>query len=454
MASRWRVRWIGCFVGLLALCVLAAAVVTDVQAHARLRSEHAQLTSARHHLATLGTDVKVTTYANDVAASHRNDLQASVASTLDQLVSMERTISGTDAYAYLQGINLGTLKTCLGGVQSSYAQIAAHDNSQAAYDISVVAGACSTLAGGSSDGLAYPFDFPDPFVLPVGGTYFAYATNSVAGNIQIIESSDLTHWTAVGDALPSSRPGPPRMRPGHPPCPSAGPSSSTTQSGWPVRWRPGVHLRCHCHPAPRSVHRHVVRPARVPGHPRGLHRSVTVRRCQRNALPGVEIERWRRCIGVVVRAARSGRDRTGPHHPDAAAGSRPVVGVGCDRGGIWWSAEGVHLLRSGKLDGSDYAVGVASCTGPLGPCSEPLSAPPGERDRHGGSGEQSAFTDNSGPRATVLTGGPPLFGYPNNQSLYLRRLDLSGPTPAAIRRLSHGRRRIRPCRRSPRRTRG
>ena len=101
----------------------------------------------------------------------------------------------------------------------------------------VVAGACSTLAGGSADGLAYPFDFPDPFVLPVGGTYFAYATNSVAGNIQIIESSDLTHWTAVGRRPPpASRLGHARMRPGHPPCSaSAAPSSSTTQSGWPAR---------------------------------------------------------------------------------------------------------------------------------------------------------------------------------------------------------------------------
>ena len=54
------------------------------------------------------------------------------------------------------------------------------------------------------DGLAYPFDFPDPFVLMVGGTYYAYATNSVEGNIQIIQSSDRTHWTAVRQRPPQS----------------------------------------------------------------------------------------------------------------------------------------------------------------------------------------------------------------------------------------------------------
>src|ERR1019366_6365396 len=98
---------------------------------------------------------------------------------------------------------IGTLQTCLGGVKDSYQQIGLHDNDQAARDISAVSAACLTLDGGTSDGLVYPFDFPDPDILLVGGTYYAYATNSVAGNIQIIESTDLTHWTALGDALPS-----------------------------------------------------------------------------------------------------------------------------------------------------------------------------------------------------------------------------------------------------------
>ena len=31
----------------------------------------------------------------------------------------------------------------------------------------------------------YPYDFPDPFVLPVGDGYFAYATNSGHMNVQV-----------------------------------------------------------------------------------------------------------------------------------------------------------------------------------------------------------------------------------------------------------------------------
>jgi hypothetical protein len=45
-------------------------------------------------------------------------------------------------------------------------------------------------------------DFPDPFVLRQGSTYFAFATNAGASNIQAASSTDLAHWTVLGDALP------------------------------------------------------------------------------------------------------------------------------------------------------------------------------------------------------------------------------------------------------------
>ncbi len=46
-------------------------------------------------------------------------------------------------------------------------------------------------------------DFPDPDVLKAGGTYYAYATNSAANNIQFATSKDLKTWTvAAADALP------------------------------------------------------------------------------------------------------------------------------------------------------------------------------------------------------------------------------------------------------------
>jgi arabinan endo-1,5-alpha-L-arabinosidase len=46
-------------------------------------------------------------------------------------------------------------------------------------------------------------DFPDPDVLKVGETYYAYATNSRGINVQVARSKDLVKWELLGDALPA-----------------------------------------------------------------------------------------------------------------------------------------------------------------------------------------------------------------------------------------------------------
>ena len=46
-------------------------------------------------------------------------------------------------------------------------------------------------------------DFPDPDVLKVGDTYYAYATNSNSFNIQVINSPDMIHWHGLKEALPT-----------------------------------------------------------------------------------------------------------------------------------------------------------------------------------------------------------------------------------------------------------
>jgi beta-xylosidase len=48
----------------------------------------------------------------------------------------------------------------------------------------------------------YPGDFPDPFVLRAGITYYAYATQTGDVNVQVIQSHDLMTWEHLGDALP------------------------------------------------------------------------------------------------------------------------------------------------------------------------------------------------------------------------------------------------------------
>ena len=52
----------------------------------------------------------------------------------------------------------------------------------------------------------YDGDFPDPFVLRVGGGYYAYATQTGTVNVQVMESPDLDDWEYRGDALPELPP--------------------------------------------------------------------------------------------------------------------------------------------------------------------------------------------------------------------------------------------------------
>lgn len=48
----------------------------------------------------------------------------------------------------------------------------------------------------------HPADFPDPHVLRVGSTYYAYGTQAGSTNVQVMTSPDLQHWQRLGDALP------------------------------------------------------------------------------------------------------------------------------------------------------------------------------------------------------------------------------------------------------------
>jgi beta-xylosidase len=90
------------------------------------------------------------------------------------------------------------------------------------------------------------------------------------------------------------------------------------------------------------------------------------------------------------------------------------------------------LFYSGNgWDGANYGVGFAACSGPLGPCSKPLSQPIlAAGSGVEGPGSTSVFTDASGATWIAFDAYVPgAVGYPNSRDLYLRRLDLTGATP-------------------------
>ena len=59
------------------------------------------------------------------------------------------------------------------------------------------------LSGPSFTNPVYKLDFPDPHVIRVEDTYYAYSTNMGGTNIPVLTSTDLVNWESLGDALPA-----------------------------------------------------------------------------------------------------------------------------------------------------------------------------------------------------------------------------------------------------------
>jgi hypothetical protein len=421
---------------LIAVTAVGAAVTTDLQAHARNRHVHDEVAAARRTLATSRSELAAGLWEKALVTDHRDAVQAAEATTLAQVANTQRNLSSTGANATAQQVDIGTLQTCLGGVQSSFQQISHRNNNQAAQDISSVSTACLALAGDDSAGLVYPFDFPDPDVLLVGTTYFGYATNSVAGNIQIIESTDLTHWNAVGNALPTL----PTWA-----APDATWAPAVAQIGTSfilyyaaVVAGPGGGEECVS--------------AATASQPQGpfIDPSTSPLECQ-TALDGsldpspfIDTDGtpylvWKSNGGSGPATIWSEQlDPVGTGFAPGAAPSQLLVPTQSWEAGI---VEAPDLVTSGgryflfysgnSWNSANYAVGVATCRGPLGPCTKPLTNPilasgPGAD----GPGGESVFADTSGSYWVAYHAWiPGAVGYPNNRDLYLRRLDLSGAIP-------------------------
>ncbi len=184
------------------IAVLAVAIVTDVRAHTRSTHEQQVLTHTRSSLSKARFGVSAEKYANGLAAAKLKALQVAVGNTESEAGGTDSSLAAANKSVFIQGLDIAMLHTCLGGVNSALQDIKAGQNASATTDISGVSAACLSVNGDSAGGPVYPFDFPDPFVLRLGSTYYGYATNSAEGNIQIIASTNFTQWTAVGNALP------------------------------------------------------------------------------------------------------------------------------------------------------------------------------------------------------------------------------------------------------------
>ena len=92
-----------------------------------------------------------------------------------------------------------------------------------------------------------------------------------------------------------------------------------------------------------------------------------------------------------------------------------------------------YLFFSGNdWNSASYGVGVATCAGPVGPCTDSSTSPLlASGDGVAGPGGESIFTDATGDYFIAFHAWVPgSVGFPNSRELYIRSLSLSGPTPS------------------------
>ena len=434
---------------LVASILLTLGLLADVHVRAELRASQSSLASTRSRLAhTLNalelTESALTSTASDrdalrlaleLATSDLSSANASLATADDNLASTQHSLANANTGLMLQGSALVALNRCLTGVEQALNQIAVGNQIGAVHSISAVAGSCQSAQGGGTGGPVYPFDFPDPDVIRVGDSYYGYATNSASGNVQMIESSDLVNWEVLGDALPHL--------------------ASWARAG--ATWAPAVLQRngtfvLYYTTAVASNGRSCISVA-VAAQPQGpfVDSSGAPLVCQVNlagsidASPfvdtrGIPYLTWRSQGGAdpptiwVQQLDDSGTGLVGPGPTPLIRPTQPWEG-GVVEGPAMAVVSGHYYLfySANNWNSANYAIGVALCQGPTGPCTKPLDhAVVATQGSISGPGGPTLFTDPSGGLMLAFHAWESsAVGYPNSRLLFVRQVVFAYGIPVA-----------------------
>ncbi len=412
--------------------VIAIAVAYDAVTLSEQHKAQADLASARHQETSVRATLAATraTIATTTATLHAR--QVASGQTTAETSSSQHRLDDTSQAIGLQDLDIATLSTCLTGVSGAVTASSAGDLQGAVNSITSASTACRTLDG-SGAGLSYPFDFPDPFVLDDGGEYYAFATNSAAGNIQIIRSSDLANWTTVGDALP-------HLARWAQPGATWGPSVLQRGNTWVLYYS-----------AVFGTTGDQCLSAAVADQPQGpyVDNSPWPLACQTGQGGSIDPSPFLGADGtpyLTWKAQGGGGAPSTLWSQQLAPDGTSMVGAPASlltpnqswQGG---TIEGPDMVLSGGQyvllysaniwQTADYAIGAARCAGPLGPCSQP-AGPPLLASQSGlsGPGGPSVFADSQGTLWLAFHAWlPGKVGPPNSRDLFIRRLTITAGVP-------------------------
>ena len=289
--------------------------------------------------------------------------------------------------------------------------------------------AASACGGGRQATFTNPVfrgDFPDPFVLKVGDTYYAYATNGAGKQVQTLTSEDLVHWRPGPDALPKL--------------------GSWAFAG--ETWAPEVMKRDGASYVLYYTANHCVGRA-VATAPLGpfVDDSKKPLVCQAKLGGSIDPSPFRDDDGRLSLLWKNDGNAIGaPTHVYAQrlssdglrlAGRRTTI----ETNDVPWEANVVegpmlrkhdgryYLLYSGNVySGAGYAVGYATCRTPFGPCRDAPENPILETacDAHG-PGHNALIDDGAGRTWIVYHAWDPAY---SKRQLWIDRLEWKDGKPA------------------------
>lgn len=417
------------------VALLVAGVVDDVQVQMRLHRSQHQMAAARTLLGQTSAQLSSTTRSFARSEEDSRTTSSDLAKVTTELTSAKQLLTQARSGAASGAVELGNVHSCASGVTKSVAALQGANQRGAVADLSKVKGACQEMLGSAANGgPVYPYDFADPSIIDVRGTYYAYGTNSTAGNIQIMESTDLQNWKKAGDALP-------------------------TLASWATpgaTWAPAViHLK-HSYllyytaaTARGRVQCLSVASSKRPGGP-FTDSSTAPLVCQTDIGGSIDPSPYLDGAGHPYLAWKSNGAGGQPatiwaqaldNQGTAVKGPGPTVLLRPSQG---WEAGvveapsmvaedgGYDLFYSANdWDSADYAIGVARCSGALGPCTTPLSGPLfASQSNLQGPGGATVFTDGQGQLQMAFQAWlPGAVGYPHPRLLFIRPLTMVNGLP-------------------------
>lgn len=425
------------------VAVVGTAVGLDVSARQARGAAHRLVATRQRRLdatrdvlgATDGQLAETRSGVHDAATAavgRRGQVNSTYANLLKTNQSLTDTQTQLDGLTNALGLQTGqllTLNTCLHGVSSALGAVSGGSTSNAVAQLRGVGGACDQILAPGGEGAVFPFDFADPFVLRVGSTYYAYATNAGGGAIQVIRSHDLRTWEWLGNALAGL---PAWAQKNHTWAPSVLAVGGQYVVYYTAR-DAGSGQQCIS--------------AAVGARPSGpfIDWSTGPLMCQTPIGGSIDPSPFVDADGSLHLVWKSdGLDRlwSAPLRADGLAFTGPPsVLLAPDQGWEHGIVEGpsmtlangrYYLLYSGgRWDTSGYAIGYAVCATVNGPCTKPQNGP--ILASHGaiaGPGGGEVFTDTSGNRWLAYhayTGAA--VGYPNSRTLHLMRLSFGSGQP-------------------------